>query len=344
MAADQVAAALDAVAVHPAVLRSLGQALSGGAGALLAGAPPAAGKLVNELRRRGRPCQSPPVRAVAGPAVPSPPQPRAVCAPAAGAASSPAFVLSCGVVKTGCRPGRTRTAALCLLRAPPKRPCARCGRTRVVALRARTARGTCATAATRARWRNACLRPAAAVQFPGEGRPICISCSPRRQLACAHCGELKPPCAHWPRAGVRTVLPGCQGTTGLLRRLLGRTAPGVATGPWRHPLRQLCRGPPAWPTVPPARRRTAHIRTVFAYAARWRSGPGSARDGPGPLSSVRDAWSAPPSPTAPTTGCARGSLPAILADVASGGLGPPPTRPWTTTPVLGPPTTCATCS
>jgi len=38
MAADQVAAALDAVAVHPAVLRSLGQALSGGAGALLAGA------------------------------------------------------------------------------------------------------------------------------------------------------------------------------------------------------------------------------------------------------------------------------------------------------------------
>jgi len=54
---EQVAAAVDAAAVHPAVLRSLAVALAGGqAGEVLTtGAPPAAGRLVTELISRDPP-------------------------------------------------------------------------------------------------------------------------------------------------------------------------------------------------------------------------------------------------------------------------------------------------
>jgi hypothetical protein len=49
----QVAAAVDAVATHPAVLRSLAAALDADSNALMVGAPPVIGRLLGQLRALG---------------------------------------------------------------------------------------------------------------------------------------------------------------------------------------------------------------------------------------------------------------------------------------------------
>ncbi|MGH9009810.1 MAG: hypothetical protein ACRDYF_08200, partial [Acidimicrobiia bacterium] len=94
--------------------------------------------------------------------------------------------------------------ALCAACAPrPRRRCSSCGRVRVIARRARGADGDLCeicyrgpTAVCRMCGRD---RPC---NFVTEGTPICRSCSPRRQLPCAHCHQARYPCVRWPEGPV----------------------------------------------------------------------------------------------------------------------------------------------
>ena len=322
MAADQVAAALDAVAVHPAVLRSLGQALSGGAGALLAGAPPAAGKLVNELRRRGSALPEPTCARCGQTSCPLTASAEGGVCARCRSRQLACVCASCGVVKpVAGRDGQGQP--LCACCAPrPKRPCARCGRTRVVALRARDGQGDLCDRCYKGPGAK-CLscgrqRPC---NFLAEGRPICISCSPRRQLACAHCGELKPPCAHWPEGPVCEPCyraargrRGCCAACSVERRLVWPPGPGATHC-------ASCAGAPGLANCAACGaderpyKNGLCVRCALAERAREVLG-----DGPGPLSSVRDALVGAPQPYSAHNWLRSGVSAGILADVASGAL------------------------
>ena len=141
----------------------------------------------------------------------------------------------CGVVKVVYGRGLTGEA-LCSVCAPrPERRCSRCGRVRPIARRAHDGQGelcggcfhgpvaTCSVCGRH--------RPC---NFVAVGRPICMSCSPRRAIRCAHCGQDRPACARWPEGPVcepcyRAALSRrgtCQGC-GAERRLVSPPGPGA---------------------------------------------------------------------------------------------------------------------
>lgn len=197
LSSEAIRAALGVLG-YPAALRNLARALAPGPGALLAGAPPVVGRLVVELRARGS--------SLAEPACVS-----------CGRTDRPLTASSEGGVCPRCRRRQTATActrcgitkpvvardraggALCAVCAPrPRRLCSVCGRVRVIARRARGGDGDIC---------DVCFREPVATcrvcghdkpcHFVAEGRPICLSCSPRRELACSHCGRVAPPSVQW---------------------------------------------------------------------------------------------------------------------------------------------------
>jgi len=113
-----LSAALEAVAGHPAVIRSLAAALAADPDALMIGAPPVVGRLVAELRARGVDLPEP------------------VCA-CCGRTGKPLTRSSAGGVCACCRRRQLATA------------CVRCGVIKPVAARDRQGRPVCARCADR---------------------------------------------------------------------------------------------------------------------------------------------------------------------------------------------------
>ena len=111
-------------------------------------------------------------------------------ASAAGSKSPSSLVTSAAVRSVRCAPR-------------PRRPCSICGRTRVIA--AAPVRATVISATSVSVSRSGPVgfcgreRPC---HFVAEGRPTCLSCSPRRELACADCGAVAPPSVRWPEGPV----------------------------------------------------------------------------------------------------------------------------------------------
>jgi hypothetical protein len=145
LTAGQVAAAVDAVAGHGAVLRSLAAALAAGdaADVLACGAPPAVGRLVTELVARGSTVFAVPACATCGRA--GRPLTRSVNGGACSRCRNRELATacaSCGAV----RPVAGRTGSgepvceRCRRRERGHRPCGICGKTAPVAVRGRGGR------------------------------------------------------------------------------------------------------------------------------------------------------------------------------------------------------------
>jgi hypothetical protein len=233
----QVAAAVDTVAIHPAVLRGLAAAVDTDPNALVVGAPPVIGRLLTELRavgsvlpvpgcvRCGR-TDRPLTRSDIG----------GVC-PRCRRRQLATACTRCGVIKPiAARDEHKRpVCARCADR--PQRRCGRCGRIRRIAIRATDTEpdicdgcyqghpAVCVSCQRR--------RPCA---FLAEGRPTCQNCRPRTTVACAHCGQDRSPSARWPEGPVcdpcytaalrrRGVCTGC----GQLRRLVAPPGPDATT-------------------------------------------------------------------------------------------------------------------
>jgi hypothetical protein len=199
LSAAQVGAAIAAVAGHPAALRSLAVALTADPAALTIAAPPVVGRLIEALRAGGATSLPEPSCAVC--ARLGQPLTRSstggVCARcrrrelAEGCAR-------CGVIKpvAGRDSQRRPVCARCADR--PQRQCGRCGRIRRIARRAQgeapdicdgcfqLPEATCSGCGRR--------RPC---NFASTNTPVCTRCAPRRTLACARCGQDKPPVANW---------------------------------------------------------------------------------------------------------------------------------------------------
>lgn len=203
LAAEEIAAAVEATVTSAAVARDLAGALADGPGVLAGGAPSVVGRLVAELRARGS--------ALAVPTC-------AHCGRSAMSLIRVGVIGLCGRCRahqlaetcSGC--GRVRVvtgrgeqgAALCFACAPrPQRVCGRCGRMGPIAARAagdepdicnkcfRSPMATCGT-----------CRREKPCSFVAAGRPVCAPCSPRSPSVCAHCTKLRPACARWPEGPV----------------------------------------------------------------------------------------------------------------------------------------------
>ena len=205
--ASEIAAAVDAVATSPAVLRDLAAALTADRDMLRHGAPPVAGRLAGELIARGSAALTPPACARCGRA--GMPLTRtaagAMCKPCA-ARRLTAACAHCGEVK----PVVSRDAAgericeRCRRHDRGHRPCGICGKTASIVVRARgdSEPDVCAR----------CYRMPEAVcsvcgktrecNFASTSQPVCPSCSPRATACCARCGLDRPPAARWPEGPV----------------------------------------------------------------------------------------------------------------------------------------------
>jgi len=198
-----VAAAVDAVASSPAVLRSLAAALSADpAAALSSGAPPAVGRLVTELVARGSTTFATPTciacarigqpltRTEAGGLCPR-------CTHRRGATAC----ARCGVVKpVACYIADGRPICeRCRRRERGQRRCGVCGKTAAIAVRARDGRAdVCVNCyrlpdavCAKCQQRRPC-------NFADSGEPICKMCAPRATAPCARCGQDRPPAVRWP--------------------------------------------------------------------------------------------------------------------------------------------------
>jgi hypothetical protein len=238
--ASDAAAAVDAVATGPAVLRELTAALAADADMLRHAAPPVAGRLAAELIARGSKTLALPACARCGRAgTPLYRTPGgAMCKPCT-ARQITAACAHCGEVK----PVVSRDAAgqriceRCRRHDRGHRRCGVCGQTASIAVRARSgAPDICVS----------CYRMPSAVcsvcgkyrecNFAGSGHPVCRSCSPRATAACARCGQDRPPQARWPEGPVcdpcytaalrrRARCASC----GQLRRLIAPPGPDADT-------------------------------------------------------------------------------------------------------------------
>jgi hypothetical protein len=197
--AEVVAEATD----RPAMLRSIRQALTGGPGALLVGAPPSVGRLVAALRERGVDLPEPVCTRCGRRNL------KLIASPEGGVCHNcrrrqlASECSSCGLVKVTY--GRDPSGgALCSVCAPrPRRTCSVCARVRKIAQRAHGDQGDLC---------DVCFKGPVATchicnrerpcHFVSEGRPICVSCSPRKSAPCAHCGEVRPPAVRWPEGPV----------------------------------------------------------------------------------------------------------------------------------------------
>jgi integrase len=204
--ASEAAAAVDAVATSPAVLRELAAALAADPDMLAHGAPPVAWRLAAELIARGSKTVTVPGCARCGRAgMPLYRTPGGgMCKPCT-ARQITAACAHCGQIK----PAVSRDAAgqriceRCRRRDRGHRQCGACGQTASIAVRARGgAPDICVK----------CYRMPSAVcgvcgkyrecNFAGSGHPVCPSCSPRATARCARCGQDRPPQARWPEGPV----------------------------------------------------------------------------------------------------------------------------------------------
>jgi hypothetical protein len=198
-----VAEVVAEVTEGPAALRSIRQALTGGPGALLVGAPPAVGRLVVALRERGVDLPEPLCARCGRRGIKLTTSSQGGVCGNCRRRQLASECVSCGLVKVTY--GRDPSGgALCAVCAPrPKRTCSVCGRVRKIARRAHGDQGDLC---------DVCFKGPVATcrichrerpcHFVSEGRPICVSCSPRRSAPCAHCGEARPPTVRWPEGPV----------------------------------------------------------------------------------------------------------------------------------------------
>jgi hypothetical protein len=199
-----VAAAVDAVASHPAVLRDLAAAFRADRQALATGAPPAVGRLAEQLIAAGATIVSRPSCARCGrtgfPLTRS--AEGGVCGRCRRRQLAEACV-RCQVVKpVASRDGAGRpVCARCGDR--PQRRCGNCGQVRAVGRRAgpdgpdicvncyRMPTDTC----------NLCRRRRPC-NYAGTPQATCKTCMPRRAVPCAHCGQSRPPTVRRPEGPV----------------------------------------------------------------------------------------------------------------------------------------------
>ena len=235
---EVVTAAVDVVADHFARLRSLAAALDAHHDALVIGAPPIVGRLVDELIARGSTVLRTPTcircdvtgrpmtRTDAG----------AMCEPCAHRHNTK-VCSRCGIDKPVA--GKTGEGQPicenCRRHTRGHRRCGICGETTTIVVRAHDdAPDICA---------NCYQRPEAVCSRCGRRRPcafadtdtpICATCTPRTRAVCAHCGQSRPPTVRWPEGPVcdpcynaalqrRGSCAGC----GTLRRLIAPPGPAA---------------------------------------------------------------------------------------------------------------------
>jgi hypothetical protein len=225
LTAGQVAAAVDAVAGHGAVLRSLSAALAAGEapeliarGSTMLTAPACA-----TCGRTGRPL----TRSGPGGACP-----RCRNRQLATACSR------CGAVRpvAGRTSGGEPVCERCRRRERGHRTCGTCGKIAPIAVRGRDG-GTDVCV-------NCYRMPTAVCTVCGRRRecsfagtqPICLTCSPRSTAACAHCGQDRPPAVRWPEGPVCDTCytaalrrRGTCGDCGQQRRLVSPPGPGAGS-------------------------------------------------------------------------------------------------------------------
>jgi integrase len=238
--ASEAAAAVDAVATSPAVLRELSAALAADPDMLRHGAPPVAGRLAAELIARGSTTLPLPACARCGRAgMPLYRTPGGGMCKSCTARQLTAECAHCGKVKpaAGRDAAGQRICERCRRRDRGHRRCGVCGQLASITVRARDgAPDICA----------GCYRMPSAVcsvcgkyrecNFAGTGHPVCPSCSPRVTARCARCGQDRPPQARWPEgpvcdpcytAALRHRAP-CA-SCGQLRRLVAPPGPDADT-------------------------------------------------------------------------------------------------------------------
>jgi hypothetical protein len=198
---QDVVAAVDAVATHHAVWRSLAAALASDPNALARGAPPVVGRLVTELIARGSTIWA---------------APRCVVCDRTGhmltvtdrggmckrcaARRNPLACTYCGLVKPVA--GRTGEGKpfceACRRHRQGHRRCGMCGKTASIAVRAHNDEPDICV--------NCYQLPAAVCHVCGRLRPctfatseepICRRCAPRTTALCARCGHDRPPAVRW---------------------------------------------------------------------------------------------------------------------------------------------------
>ena len=203
---SEAAAAVDAVATSPAVLRELAAALAADPDMLRHGAPPVAGRLAAELIARGSTTLTMPACARCGrtgmPLYRTPGG--GMCKPCT-ARQLTARCAHCGEVKpaAGRDAAGQRICERCRRRDRGHRPCGICGKTASIAVRGRDGKQDICV--------NCYQMPSAVCSVCGKYRecnfaasdhPVCPSCTPRATARCARCGQDRPPQARWPEGPV----------------------------------------------------------------------------------------------------------------------------------------------
>jgi hypothetical protein len=238
--AGEAAAAVDAVATTPAVLRELAAALTADPDMLRHAAPPAAWRLAAELIARGSKALVLPGCARCGrtgkPLYRTPGG--GMCKPCA-ARHITGECAHCGEVKPlGSRDaGGRRICERCRRHDRGHRQCGRCGKVASIAVRA--AGGAPDICVNCYQMPSAVCRVCGRYRecnFAAIGHPVCPSCSPRATAICARCGQDRPPQARWPEgpvcdpcytAALRRRVP-CA-SCGQLRRPVFPPGPGADT-------------------------------------------------------------------------------------------------------------------
>ena len=290
LTAGQVAAAVDAVAGHGAVLRSLAAALAAGEAAdvLARGAPPAVGRLVTALIARGSTVLTAPACTTCGrTGRPLTRSGQGGACPRCRNRQLATACARCGAVRpvAGRTSGGEPVCERCRRRERGHRPCGTCGKTAPIAVRGRDG-GTdvCVNCyrmptavCTVCRRRREC-------RFAGT-QPICLTCSPRSTAACAHCGQDRPPAVRWPEGPVcDTCYTAALRRRGTCSGLRPATAAGLPARTGRRHLRRL-RRTDRHPCMRAMRRRgqalrEGPMRPLQPAAANRRPDPGPGRAGP----------------------------------------------------------------
>lgn len=201
LSTEDITAAVDVVATHHAVLRSLAAVLESDPDALTKGAPPTVGRLVMELIARGSTAVSAPRCVVCGrTGLPLTVTDDGGMCKRCAARRNPAACTYCGAIK----PIAARTTdgkplcEPCRRHRRGHRRCGVCGTTASIAVRARDGEPDICV--------NCYRLPTAVCQvcgrsrpctFVASGRPICKRCAPRTTAVCARCGQARPPAVRW---------------------------------------------------------------------------------------------------------------------------------------------------
>ena len=199
-----VAAAVDAVAARPGVLRDLAAAFRADPLALATGAPPVIGRLADELIARGSTTVGPPICARC--ARTGHPLTRSaeggVCNRCRRRQLAVACV-RCQTVKPVAMRDRDGQPVCARCSDRPQRQCGSCGQVRRVGRRAGPDGPdicvNCYRLPTDVCIRCGRRRPC---NQAGTPRATCKTCTPRRAMPCAHCGQQRPPTVRRPEGPV----------------------------------------------------------------------------------------------------------------------------------------------